>query len=115
MIELVGFDGDDTLWHSEGYFHAAHAEFERLLGRYIDLADARVHERLLATEQGNMHLFGYGAKGITADLTEICQELKESYLVGEKNGLPAMDDAAAGEVLAETIGRLTDQGSFTRR
>ena len=51
MIELVGFDGDDTLWHSEGYFQAAHAEFERIIGRYVDLADARVHERLLEIER----------------------------------------------------------------
>ena len=36
---------------------------------------------------------GYGAKGVRGDLTEVCEELKESYLVGEKNGLPAMDDA----------------------
>ena len=56
MIELVGFDGDDTLWHSEGYYQAVHAEFERVLGTYLDLADARVHERLLAMEQSNLHL-----------------------------------------------------------
>ena len=29
---------------------------------------------------------GYGAKGIKMDLTETCEELKESYLVGEKDG-----------------------------
>ena len=70
MIELVGFDGDDTLWHSEGYYQAANAEFEQLLGRYIDLTDARVHERLLATERENLHLFGYGAKGMTLSMLE---------------------------------------------
>ncbi|MEO8161353.1 MAG: HAD family hydrolase, partial [Arenimonas sp.] len=70
MIELVAFDGDDTLWHSELYFQAAHVEFERILGQWIDLADARVHERLLATEQGNLHLFGYGAKGMTLSMLE---------------------------------------------
>lgn len=70
MIELVGFDGDDTLWHSEGYYQAVHAEFERILGRYLDLADARVHERLLLTEQGNLRLFGYGAKGMTLSMIE---------------------------------------------
>ena len=51
MIERVGFDGDDTLWHSEGYFRAAHAEFEAIVGNYVDLADAGLHERLLATER----------------------------------------------------------------
>ena len=29
MIELIGFDGDDTLWHSEVYYERAHAQFGR--------------------------------------------------------------------------------------
>jgi putative hydrolase of the HAD superfamily len=80
MIELVGFDGDDTLWHSEGYFQAVHAEFERVLGKYIDLADARVHERLLATEQANLHLFGYGAKGMTLSMLETAIALTDERM-----------------------------------
>ena len=39
MLKLIGFDGDDTLWHSEGYYQAANAEFAAILGRYVDLAD----------------------------------------------------------------------------
>ena len=70
MIGLVGFDGDDTLWHSEGYYQDAHAEFERILGRWVDLADVRVHERLLATERANLRVFGYGAKGMTLSMLE---------------------------------------------
>jgi len=70
MIELVGFDGDDTLWRSEDYYQAVHAEFERVLGKYLDLGDARVHDRLLAMEQANLHLFGYGAKGMTLSMLE---------------------------------------------
>jgi len=70
MIELVGFDADDTLWHSEGFFQQAHAEFERIVGGYIDLTDARLHERLLETEQRNIRLFGYGAKGMTLSMVE---------------------------------------------
>jgi putative hydrolase of the HAD superfamily len=69
-ITLVGFDADDTLWHSETYFHEAHAEFERIVGGYVDLADAGVHERLLATERENIKLFGYGAKGMTLSMIE---------------------------------------------
>jgi putative hydrolase of the HAD superfamily len=80
MIELVGFDGDDTLWHSEGYYQAANAEFERVLGRYLDLADARVHERLLATERENLHLFGYGAKGMTLSMLETAISLTEERI-----------------------------------
>jgi putative hydrolase of the HAD superfamily len=77
MIELIGFDGDDTLWHSEGYYQSTHEAFERLLGNYVDLADARVHERLLATETRNIHLFGYGAKGMTLSMIETAIEITE--------------------------------------
>lgn len=70
MIELVGFDADDTLWHSEGFYQSVHAEFERIVGNYVDLRDARVHERLLETERLNIRLFGYGAKGMTLSMIE---------------------------------------------
>ncbi len=86
MIELVGFDADDTLWHSEPYFQQAHAAFENILGRYIDLADARVHERLLATERRNIKLFGYGAKGMTLSLIETAIELTDARIGGADIG-----------------------------
>lgn len=70
MLELIGFDGDDTLWHSEGYYQAAGAEFSVILGRYIDVADQQVQSRMLATEQRNLALFGYGAKGMTLSMVE---------------------------------------------
>jgi putative hydrolase of the HAD superfamily len=81
MIGLVGFDGDDTLWHSEGYYQVVHDEFERILGQYLDLADARVHERLLATEKANIRLFGYGAKGMTLSMIETAIELTGERIV----------------------------------
>lgn len=70
MIELVGFDGDDTLWQSQDFYDAAQAEFERIVGGYVDLADAHVHQRLLAIEASNIHVFGYGAKGMTLSMIE---------------------------------------------
>lgn len=70
MIELIGFDGDDTLWYSEGYYRDAQAAFEEIIGAYVDLADARLHEHILATERRNLALFGYGAKGMTLSMIE---------------------------------------------
>lgn len=69
-IELIGFDADDTLWHSEIHYTAAHTEFERILSPYLDLGDECVHARLLATERKNILLFGYGAKGMTLSMLE---------------------------------------------
>ncbi|MHA6203401.1 HAD family hydrolase [Dyella soli] len=80
MIELVGFDGDDTLWHSEGYYQSANGEFERIIGEYVDLANARLHDRLLATERRNIRLFGYGAKGMTLSMLESAIEITESRI-----------------------------------
>ncbi|MGN2254192.1 HAD family hydrolase [Frateuria sp. GZRe12] len=70
MLELIGFDGDDTLWHSEGYYQAAGAEFQAILARYIDVTDSQVQASMLATERCNLKLFGYGAKGMTLSMVE---------------------------------------------
>jgi putative hydrolase of the HAD superfamily len=70
LIEVVGFDADDTLWHSEIYYQAAQARLEEIVGQYVDVSDTRVRERLLATERVNVRLFGYGAKGMTLSMIE---------------------------------------------
>lgn len=75
MLELIGFDGDDTLWQSQDFYDAAQAEFERIVGAYVDLADVRVHERLLAVETRNIQAFGYGAKGMTLSMIEAAFEI----------------------------------------
>ena len=74
-IALVGFDGDDTLWRSQDFYDEAQATFEEILGRYIDLGDARVAERLYAVEKGNIALFGYGVKGMVLSMIEAAVEL----------------------------------------
>ena len=70
MLKLVGFDADDTLWHSEGFYREVHGHFERILGQYIDIGNAVVHDHLLEVERANIKLFGYGAKGMTLSMLE---------------------------------------------
>lgn len=74
-IEMVGFDADDTLWRSEDYFHAAQDEFEQILARHVDLADAHVRERLYAVERGNIAVFGYGVKGMALSMVEAAVDI----------------------------------------
>ena len=81
-LQMVGFDADDTLWHSETWFQDAQAKFESLLARYIDVGDARVRERLLATERANLRLFGYGAKGMTLSMIEAAIALTDARIGG---------------------------------
>jgi putative hydrolase of the HAD superfamily len=80
MIEMVGFDADDTLWHSEIHFQSAHAEFERIIGAYVDLADARLHGAMLETERRNIRLFGYGAKGMTLSMIETAVQITDERI-----------------------------------
>lgn len=80
MIELVGFDGDDTLWHSEGYYQHAAAEFERIVGGWIDVGNADVRTRLHAAERRNLALFGYGAKSMALSMVEAAIETTDGRI-----------------------------------
>jgi putative hydrolase of the HAD superfamily len=82
MIELVGFDADDTLWHSEGYFRHAAVEFERVLGGYVAIRDAALRTRLNAVQRANLALFGYGAMSMTLSMIETAVELTDGRISG---------------------------------
>lgn len=76
-IGLVGFDGDDTLWKSEDYYRAAEAEFESIVGHYIDLADPRTLGHLLTVQRRNLRIFGYGVKGMVLSMIEAAIEMTD--------------------------------------
>lgn len=67
-VTVVGLDGDDTLWHNESIFAATHERLRALVAQYAAPAD--IDTWLLATEQRNLALFGYGVKGYTLSLIE---------------------------------------------
>jgi putative hydrolase of the HAD superfamily len=70
---IIGFDGDDTLWHSEREFAETQAELRSLLSRWVD--DEETNARLLATERRNLALFGYGVKAFTLSMIETAIEV----------------------------------------
>jgi putative hydrolase of the HAD superfamily len=80
MIDLVGFDGDDTLWRSQEFYDEAQSAFETILARYVDLASEGLRDALLATERGNIALFGYGAKGMALSMIESAIELTDGRI-----------------------------------
>ena len=73
MIELVGFDGDDTLWHSERGFHVAQDEIRAILADHCD--PEVLDRRLMEVERVNLHRYGYGAKAFTLSVIETATEL----------------------------------------
>ena len=77
-LQLIGFDGDDTLWRSEDYYLSAQTEFERIVGAYVDLDD--VHDRLYAIEKRNLALFGYGVKGMILSMIEAAVAITDARI-----------------------------------
>jgi putative hydrolase of the HAD superfamily len=72
-VRVVGFDGDDTLWHSETRFIFTQGEFRELLQRH--LPDVDVDARLDRTEMANLSIYGYGVKSFTLSMLETAIEL----------------------------------------
>jgi len=75
-IRVVGFDGDDTLWHSETRFSVTQAEFRELLKRHVPDADAEA--RLTEIEMKNLSIYGYGVKSFTLSMLETAIELTQA-------------------------------------
>ena len=73
MIELVAFDGDDTLWHSESEFAVTQDRLRDLLAPHCD--PAVLDARLLEVERRNLELYGYGAKAFTLSVLETALEV----------------------------------------
>jgi putative hydrolase of the HAD superfamily len=73
VFDVIGFDGDDTLWHNERLFTLTQDRFRALLRRYVD--PGRIDDRLLATEIKNLAVFGYGVKGFTLSMIETAIEV----------------------------------------
>ena len=73
MLTAIGIDADDTLWHAETVFEAAHGKYRALLARWHDAAT--VDRVLFATEMRNLELYGYGVKAHTLSCIETAIEL----------------------------------------
>jgi putative hydrolase of the HAD superfamily len=80
-VQVVGLDGDDTLWRNEEYFAASQQAFRDLLAPYVN-GDIDVDERLEAKERANLELFGYGVKGFTLSLIETAIEVTSGRVSG---------------------------------
>jgi putative hydrolase of the HAD superfamily len=79
-IDVVGIDGDDTLWHSEGHYDLTQQRYCELLAPWVD--PESVSTALLDTERRNLALFGYGVKGFTLSMIETALTITEHRIDG---------------------------------
>jgi putative hydrolase of the HAD superfamily len=68
-FEIIAFDADDTLWHSEVYYREAQLAMADLLAGY-GVERAFALELLHKIEIANLEPFGYGIKGFTLSMVE---------------------------------------------
>jgi putative hydrolase of the HAD superfamily len=69
MFDVIGFDADDTLWHSEDGFRANEKRFVELITPFAP-DGVEVKAALTATERKNLAAFGYGVKSFGLSMVE---------------------------------------------
>lgn len=84
MIDLIAFDADDTLWHTEHLYQEARRQFRELMAPHADLAllDDLVHE----TEIRNLPLYGFGITSFILSLIEAAVEITGGAITGAEIG-----------------------------
>lgn len=88
MIDWIGFDADDTLWHNEHHYADARRRYDRILqesaavnghGLPADLEDI-IHE----VEVGNLPLYGYGITSFVMSLIEVAIRVTDGRITGRE-------------------------------
>ena len=75
-FEIIAFDADDTLWHSEDSFHAAEQRFVELVSPFA-AEGIDVKAALTAVERKNLPVFGYGVKAFGLSAVEAALSISE--------------------------------------
>ena len=74
-FDVIAFDADDTLWHTEYLYAEAKLKLAAHLGVYVDAGT--LIEGLEATEMANLDLYGYGVKSFALSMVQAAVTLTE--------------------------------------
>ena len=77
---VIGFDGDDTLWHSESLFSMTQGRFRMLLMHHVDLPSTLIDARLAETVQRNLSVYGHGIKGFVLSMVETAIAVTDEHI-----------------------------------
>jgi len=83
QLDLVAFDGDDTLWHNERSYREARERFRRLVARAgVVLSSQQIEECVNRTEVANLAFYGYGVSSFVLSLAETAIDLTGGRISG---------------------------------
>ncbi len=81
-FEMIAFDADDTLWHSERFYEDAKEGLLGLLAPY-GIEKETLFTILHDTEMAHLPLFGYGIKAFTLSMIEAAVKATGGQVRGE--------------------------------
>jgi putative hydrolase of the HAD superfamily len=82
-LDLVAFDGDDTLWHNERSYREGRERFHRLLaGTGVVLSAEEIESAVNETELANIDLYGYGVSSFALSRIETAISLTDGRITG---------------------------------
>ena len=82
MIEVIGFDADDTLWHNETLYHQAKEDLSQILTNYREPQETKAW--LDQTEVANIEYYGYGIKSFTLSMIETAIDVSDGKVTAEE-------------------------------
>jgi putative hydrolase of the HAD superfamily len=97
LFDVIAFDADDTLWHTERLYVNAQTRFKELLSHYHP--PEWIEQRLYEAEMRNLQHFGYGIKAFALSMIETAIELTDGQITGRD--LQAILDQAKAMLAAE--------------
>lgn len=84
-FDVIAFDADDTLWHSEDGFHASEQRFAELVGPFV-ASGVDIQAALTAVERKNLAAFGYGVKAFGLSAVEAAITISQGRVTTEAIG-----------------------------
>src|SRR6185369_8171446 len=82
-LDLIAFDGDDTLWHNERSYRDGRERFRRLLASCgVELSAEEIEARVNQTELANLEYYGYGVSSFALSLIETAIDLTGGRISG---------------------------------
>ena len=85
LFDLIGVDGDDTLWHNERDYVEARDRFGAMVRRYgVSISEEDLTDAVNRTELQNIPFFGYGVSSFALSLIETAIGLTGGRIQGQQ-------------------------------
>lgn len=78
MFDVIAFDADDTLWHTESLYVCVHDQVKQLLSAYGSEED--IEKTLHKFDIVNLPYYGYGIKGFILSMIEAAVEISKGKI-----------------------------------